>query len=497
MSTRSNSFDVAVVGSGFGGAATAYACVKAGLRTVVIERGGWPARDDDDWSPRRILLDQRYRSESGYESVLYGDGATRVEHANAVVGGNSVFYGGAALRLRETDFARWPIDYEDLSPRYDEAEAILGVHGTAGADPFEPPRRAPYPFGSIDYTAPAERIAEAARSLGHRPFPLPLAINFTDEREPRCIRCTTCDGFPCKLEAKNDVTRTFLRRAVEAGLTVLAHTRVHEISRSGPHATGLVCVDRATSARVEVSADIVVVAAGAIESPALLMRSGLGSHPAVGRYLMRHCNTIVTCLFPFQTNPDETFHKQVCLTDFYEAFREKDGTAGGVIQDIYTPSAEVMKRHAPWWGRCLLDLTHRRLQNLLCVAEDEPQSDNRMTLVDRVDSDGFPTIRVTHDYTSADYARNRLLADHAAAILKAAGGRFPYRYRLDTFSHALGTLHMSDDPEAGPVDRAGHLREAENVYVSDGSAFPTSAGVNPSLTIAANALRIGEGIVRG
>jgi choline dehydrogenase-like flavoprotein len=494
---KSTSFDVAIVGSGFGGSATALACVRAGLRTVVVERGGWAARDDDDWSARRILLDHRYRDEAGFESVLYGEDRTRVEHANAVVGGNSIFYGGAALRLRETDFSRWPITYDELSPYYDEAEAILGVHGAEGADPFEPPRGGPYPHRPIDYTAPAQRIVRASESLGYRPFPLPLAINFTDEREPLCIRCTTCDGFPCKLEAKNDAARTFLRLGMAEGLTLLANTRVHEILLSGDRATGLVCVDRSSLDRVELTADTIVVAAGAIESPSLLTRSGLGSHPAIGRYLMRHCNAIVSCLFPFQTNPDRTFHKQVCVADFYEDFRDRDGTAVGVIQDIYTPTPEVMKHHAPKWGKWVIDLTHRHLQNLLCVAEDEPRAENAVELTNRPGADGMPAIRVTHDYTPADYARNRLLTDRAAAILKAAGGHLAYRHRLDTFSHALGTVRMSDSAEEGPIDRSGRLRAANNVYVTDGSVFPTSAGLNPSLTIAANALRVGEGIARG
>ena len=442
-------------------------------------------------------MDHRYRDETGLESTLYGENRVRETPINAVVGGNSVFYGGAALRLREADFAPWPLTYEDLSPYYDEAESILGVHGVEGADPFEPQRGAPYPYRAIDFTSPAQRIVKAGESLGYQPFPLPLAINFTDERDPLCIRCTTCDGFPCKIEAKNDVTRTFLRLALADGLTLLANTRVHDILHSGHRATGLACVDRTSSARVELKADTIVVAAGAVESPALLIRSGLGGHPAIGRYLMRHCNAIVTCLFPFQTNPDQTFHKQVCVADFYEDVREKEGTAVGVIQDIYTPAPEVMKHYAPKWGKWAIDLTHRHLQNLLCVAEDEPRVENAVTLTHRMGADGVPAIRVTHDYTPADYARNRLLTDRAADILKAAGGRLAYRHRLDTFSHALGTVRMSDSAEEGPIDRMGRLRAADNVYVTDGSVFPTSAGLNPSLTIAANALRVGEGIARG
>lgn len=497
MSPNSERFDVVVVGSGFGGAAAALKCAEAGLRTVVVERGGWPLRDDDDWSPRKILLDKRYADASPIEIQLYGERRVRDEKPNAVVGGGSVFYGGASLRLRPPDFARWPICYDEIAPYYDAAEVILGVHGSAGVDPFEPPRSGPYPKPAVDFTPPAQRIRDAAVSLGYRPFPIPLAINFTDEDEPLCIRCVTCDGFPCRIEAKNDITRTFLRRAMAHGLTLIANARVHRLTVAADGVTSVVCVDRDSGASREIDADCVVVAAGAIETPSLLMRSGVGSHRSVGTRLMRHCNEIVSYAFPYRTNPDGVFHKQVCLTDFYEHFRKSHGTATGVIQDIYTPAPDVMRRHAPWWGKWLIDLTHRHVQNLLCVAEDEPREENAIRLTQRLDAAGLPIPRVVHDYTPRDVERNRFLVEQATAILKAAGGCIGHRMRLDTFSHAVGTVRMSERESDGPLDRWCRLRGYSNLYVTDGSCMPASGGVNPSLTIAANAMRVGEEIARG
>jgi choline dehydrogenase-like flavoprotein len=156
-------FDVLVVGSGFGGGTTAYALSRAGLKVLLVERGGWPARDETDWNGRAILLDGRYKGETPVDVRQLGARADVETFPNEVVGGNSIFFGGAALRLRATDFARWPITYADLEAHYGEAEALLEVHGQAGDDPCEPPRSTGYPYPPAALTTPARRIADAAR----------------------------------------------------------------------------------------------------------------------------------------------------------------------------------------------------------------------------------------------------------------------------------------------------------------------------------------------
>ncbi|HAA78129.1 TPA: hypothetical protein DCE37_23780 [Candidatus Latescibacteria bacterium] len=493
MSTSSKHFDAVVVGSGFGGATVALRLTQAGARVAMIERGGWPVRDEQDWDPRSILLDKRYKSESPVAVDLYGFGRPD-DYPNETVGGMSVFYGGASLRLRERDFDRWPIDYPDLAPYYDEAENLLGVHGQADGDPVGPPRQQPYPASPIELTFPAERIQNAARSLGHHPFPIPTAINFSDETRPTCVLCATCDGYPCKIEAKNDLPATILKQAQEHGLKIFAQTTAARFERSGARVSGLACIDGTTDTQTTFTADTFVLSAGALHSPAILLRSRF-DHPSVGRYLMRHCNVIVACVFPFRTNPGRTFHKQTCITDFYEQQRDETGMAVGVIQDIYTPDPIVMKAHAPRWGRGVIGLTHRYMQNLLCVAEDDPQASNRVELTDRRDRHGLEVPRVTHDYTEADKVRSNVLAQGAKAILQEAGGRFPYRYLIDTFSHAVGSVRMGTDEADCPLDLDCRYRGVNNLYVSDGSFMPTSGGVNPSLTIAANGLRVGSRIV--
>ncbi|MXW37726.1 MAG: GMC family oxidoreductase [Acidobacteria bacterium] len=492
-------WDAVVVGSGLGGALAAHRLTEAGARVVVLERGRWPRRDEGDWNPRAILSDLRYRGKTPLSVRQLGDRRYRPLPMNETVGGMSVFYGGASLRLRPSDFDRWPFDYHELEPFYAEAERLLGVHGAAGADPLEPPRSGPYPFPSIPWAAPAERIRRAGERLGFRPFPIPLAINFLGAERPQCVRCNTCDGFPCAIDAKNDAAG-ILRRAEGKGLTVRSGIVVSRLQIRGAQAVGAECFDQESGETVSFEAPIFVLAAGALGSPAILLRSGLGGGGTdalpVGRCLMRHCNAVVAGLFPFRTNPEAVFHKQVCFTDFYDEVRERDGLAVGVIQDIYTPDAGVVRRAAgkvagAFLAKPLVD----RLQNLLCVAEDEPDPANRVFLGEETDAFGMERVRVEHRYRRADHDRLRLLVRRARKILRAAGALATHVWPISSFSHAVGTLRMGNEADHAALDPAGRVRGLDNLFVTDGSTFPASGGVNPSLTIAAGALRIADGIV--
>ena len=496
--------DAVVIGSGLGGALAAHRLVEAGARVVVLERGRWPHRDEGDWNPQAILNDLRYRGKTPLSVRQRDDRRFRPFPMNETVGGMSVFYGGASLRLRPADFARWPFDYQDLEPFYSEAERLLGVHGAAGADPLEPPRSAAYPFPPIPYSAPAERIRKAGEALGFRPFPIPLALNFSGQDGPRCVRCNTCDGFPCAIEAKNDATG-LLRRAERKGLTVRAGIAVRALQIRGDRVARAHGVDQESGEAVSFEAPLFVLAAGALGSPAILLRSGLAGKdekdegaPPIGQFLMRHCNAVVAGLFPFETNPEQVFHKQVCFTDSYEERRARDGLAVGIIQDIYTPDAGVVRRAAGKFAGAFLakPLVHR-LQNLLCVAEDAAEPGNRVSLSGEMDALGMERIRVEHRYRRADEDRLALLVRRARTILRTAGALATHVWPISSFSHAVGTLRMGERGDEAPLEPTGRVRGLDNLFVTDGSAFPASGGVNPSLTIAAGALRITEGIVNG
>ena len=491
--------DAVVIGSGLGGALAAHRLAGAGARVAVLERGRWPHRDRTDWNPRAILSDSRYLGKAAPSVRQRGERRFRRLPLNEVVGGMSVFYGAAALRLRPSDFARWPIDYPDLEPWYGEAERLLGVHGAAGADPGEPPRSSPYPFPPIPRSAPAERIWRAGEALGYRPFPIPLAIDFEGADGSPCIRCNTCDGFPCAVEAKNDAAR-LLRRAEAIGVSVHPRVAVRRLRVRGSEVVAAEGVLQESGDPVAFAAPLFVLAAGALGSPAIVLRSGLGrgGDSPVGRYLMRHCNAVVAAFFPFETNPEQVFHKQVCFGDFYEERRAVDGLAVGVIQDIYTPDAGVVARVAGGIGGLFLrPFLVRRLQNLLCVAEDEPDPENRVALGEGTDALGFEAVRIEHRYRKTDEARLGVLVRRARQILRAAGALATHTWPISSFSHAVGTLRMGRRADEAPVAPTGRFRGLDNLFVTDGSVLPASGGVNPSLTIAAGALRVADGIARG
>ena len=209
---------------------------------------------------------------------------------------------------------------------------------------------------------------------------------------------------------------------------------------------------------------------------------------------MRHCNAVLTGVFPFVTNPDHVFHKQLCLTDFYEDLRVELGTAVGTIQDIYTPSADVIKHFAPLGLRRVAGRLTQYMQNLLIVAEDDPQRDNRVSLTDERDLYGHRVARVDHDYSVADVRRRDYLIHRARRILRRAGAWITRLYEIDSFSHGVGTVGMGESPASSALDAQCRVWGTEGLWVVDGSCFPTSAGVNPSLTIAANALRVAPSI---
>lgn len=485
-------YDAVIAGSGFGGACAGLVLARAGARVLLLERGAPVRRDADDWNPRRILLEQRYRADTPVRVRQYGARHRTPDYPNAMVGGNSVLYGGASLRLREGDFASWPLSYGDLEPFYGQAESLLGVHGRQGADPCEPVRSTDYPHAPIDLTRPARRVADAAAKLGFKPFAVPLALNFADAARPRCIRCNTCDGFPCQIRAKNDLEVTVLALAQEAGLEIQAGARAARLRLEGDRAVALECVDLPGGRSFSVEGDAFVLAAGALHTPEILLRSGLAERDggaAVGRYLMRHCNGVLAGVFPFRTNAEQVFHKQLCFTEFYEDLRREHGTATGVIQDIYTPASEVVGHHAPPGLGRLAGWASGFMQNLLCIAEDEPQETNAVTLSEQRDGYDLEIPNVDHAYTDRDRQRLDYLVSRARRVLRRAGALVTYLYAIETFSHAVGTARASSRPGEGAVDQWGRFWGMENVHVTDGSVFPSAGGVNPSLTIAAFALR--------
>lgn len=506
-------WDAIVIGSGFGGAMAAHALVEHGHRVLMVERGGWVARGPDNWGDSgAAYVTSHFSRESAYRI----DDGWRTSESGAVncVGGQSVFYGGASFRYRERDFepdahivgdsgAEWPFRYADMEQSYAEAEQLLGVAGVAGVDPTEPHRSTPFPQASGPLAPSSQMIAEAASRLGMRPFRIPLAISSgTGEARGACMRCGTCDGYACAAEAKNDIATRLIPSLIARGMSLRANTVCVRLLRTGSRITGVAFVDRVTGERGTLEGRSVVLAAGSLATPHLLLASRLEqvnpATEAVGRYLMRHCNSVVFGLFRQPPNALGVFDKQIAIHDFYEGVadgRAPEGPLGGLQQ--LTPPVGLVRAVLPAFLGAPASLVLSRASGLLAIAEDQPRAENGVHLDHGVsDRFGLPRLVVRHRYTPRDRAANRALVDRARAVLRAAGAFGTFVRPISTFSHALGTVRMGADECTAPLDATGRFHGLDNLFVADGSALPRSAAVNPSLTIAANALRIGEQLAR-
>ncbi len=520
-------YDAIIIGSGFGGGGVAHQLVRAGWRVLMLERGERVERGDHNWEPDGSLdLTPFYSKETPYcvaeqidktaskldKLMTRRTGATTVASCYCV-GGPSVFYGAVSLRLRETDFhpdpvhgdseADWPFGYDTLESHYCAAEALLDVAGEAGGDPTEPPRSAAYPQSPAPLSATSQMISGAADRLGLRPFRLPLAINYgAAEDRDACVGCTTCDTFACAIGAKNDVATRVLAPLLARGLELRPNTVVTRLVVDGDRVVAVEATDRQSGEPLRFEATHFVVSAGALATPHLLLASGLDQlNPGgdvVGRYLTRHCNAIAFGLFRRPVNPAREFHKQVALHDYYHG-DERVASLGklGGIQQLHSPPVGLVHQHLPPGLAHLVGaLIVPRMTGLLVMAEDEPRYDNRVMLrKGAADEFGLPAAEIRHVYTERDLGARDALLVRAREVLTEAGALWCYSHYIHTFSHAAGTVRMGSDPSKSALDEYCRFRGVQNLRVVDASILPSGGGVNPSLTVAANALRVGEQLV--
>ncbi len=522
-------YDVIIIGSGFGGACTADPLVRAGKRVLMLERGDWVARGPHNWEPDGSLdLTPYYSKETPYEVAPGSDttaslldrlvtGRTKAAEIGGYycVGGPSVFYGAVSMRLRAEDFvpapeirgdsdAEWPYRYDEIEPYYSAAERLLGVAGVAGQDPTDPPRSSGYPAALGPLSDTSRMIGAAAERLGMHPFRLPLAINYsaTDERAA-CVACTTCDSFACAIGAKNDVATRVLPPLLDAGMELRPGVVVTRLVRDGARIGRVQCVDRTTGEALEFSGRQIVLAAGALATPLLLLASGLEAvnpgRGVIGRFLTRHSNAIEFGLFRRPVNPRNQFHKQLGIHDFYFGHPVAGGPRGklGGIQQLQSPPVGLVKAHLPAGvGAVVGALLIPRTTGLLVMAEDEPRAENRVRIDSaREDRFGLPRAVIKHAYTERDLAARDALLGQSRRILREAGAVWTYSHYIHTFSHAAGTVRMGNDPATSALDAYCRFRGVDNLRVVDASVIPAGGGLNPSLTIAANALRVGEDLL--
>ena len=511
-------YDVIVIGSGPGGGALAQRLARTGKRILMLERGEYLPRSRENWDSKTVFVDGKYQVD---ETWYAKDGSCFKPGLHYWVGGNSKVYGAALFRLRESDFGEvrhkdgvspaWPLGYDVFEPYYGQAERLFHVHGQRGEDPNEPWSSAPYAYPPIKHEPRIEGVSDILKGQGLHPFHLPLGIKMDQNPDGSattyspCIRCDAFDGFPCAINAKADAQVICVdpTRAAHDNFTLLTGAFVTrlETDAAGRSIKRVVVL---RNGKVEhFSADIVVVACGALSSALLLLRSGNDTHPdglcngsgQVGRNYIRHNMSIVMALLK---EPNHTvFQKTLALSDYYLGSPDWDYPLG-LIQMCAASHGEQIRGEAPVPAlmNLLPEWTFDKMAlhsiNFWMQAEDLPMPENRIR---------YQEGRVVLDHTPNNMEALTRLEAKLKSLLGPMNA-WPQLLKRDLYlgkdtplsgtAHQAGTLRFGTDPASSVLDLDCKAHEIDNLYVTDASFFPSIGAVNPTLTIIANALRVAD-----
>ena len=509
-------YDVIIIGTGAGGGTLARKLAPSGKQILIIERGDFVKREPDNWNPRAVNIEAKYNT----KEVWYDrEGKPLHPHTNYNVGGNTKFYGAALFRMRKEDFGEikhfdgispeWPVSYDEMEPFYTQAEHMYHVHGKRGEDPTEPWASAEYPHPAVSHEPRIGHLAEDFAAMGIKPFHVPLGIQIREnDRASTCVRCSTCDGFPCLLNAKSDAQVCGVEPALDfRNVTLLTNALVKRLETDASGRRIASVVVKREGETETYSAHTVVVSCGAINSAALLLRSANDKHPnglanssdQVGRNYMGHVNSVLLAVSKCP-NPT-TFQKTLAVNDFY--FGTEDfpypmghisfvGKLDGVTLSAGAPSI------TPGFT---LDKMAKHSLDFWLTTEDLPRPENRVTL----DKNGSIVLSYTpnnvepHKRLQAklkELMNNQRKCDvHGGECHQGLFSRNLYlgqQIPLAGVAHQNGTARFGNDPETSVLDKDCKTHDLDNLYIVDGSFFPSSSAVNPALTIMANALRVGR-----
>ena len=506
-----NHYDIIIIGTGAGGGTLAHKLAPTGKKILILERGSYLPKEKENWNTKEVFQHDRYHT----KEVWYDKEGKELHPGTGYwVGGNTKVYGAALFRLRERDFEKiihkggispeWGLKYKDFEPYYTEAEKLYHVHGKQGLDPTEPKRSAEYPFEKVSHEPRIQEIHDDLSEKGFKPFYIPLGVKLNEANRvlSECIRCDTCDGFPCLVDAKADSDLIGVRPAVKyPNVTLLANAKVNKIVTDELGKT-VKYVETEFGGTIEnFSADIFALCAGAINSAVLLLKSANDKHPnglanssdQVGRNFMKHQNGAILGLTK-KLNPT-VFQKTLAINDFY--WGEKDFEFPmGHVQLLGKANKEMLKSDAPSMTPDLaLDEMAKRSVDWWITAEDLPDPNNRVTI-----KNGIIQLSYTDNNTEA---YDRLLKRWTEILKSIDCGEkiipcsiyLKKKIPLEGVAHQVGTCRFGIDPKTNVLDLNCKTHDADNLYIIDGSFFPSSAAVNPSLTIMANALRVGEHLI--
>lgn len=495
-------YDIIIIGTGAGGGTLAYALAETGKSILLLERGDYIPREKQNWNPENIYIDGRYRTDERWLNPQGNKFQPTLYHR---VGGSTKVYGAALLRMRPSDFDElqfpggispaWSLKYEDFEPYYTQAERIYRVHGNRGEDPTEPSTMTDYPHRALPHEPRIQQVADKLNKLGLHPFSLPMGIkrDVNNIKKSPCIRCDTCDGYPCLLNAKADAQTCCVDPALEyENVTLLTFADVQRLitDDDGKQVTGVEVL--LSGEKKYLSAQIVVVACGAINSAALLLGSANSKHPnglanssgMVGRNLMKHN---VTKLHAISQELNETvFQKTLAVNDFYFG-SPQDSHPLGHVHLMGKHKWQTMRPDFPnWIPQSVLKFLAHRSVDWWAQSEDLPSLNNAVEL----DSQG----RIKVNYQPNNRQTHSILKQRFKHVLKQAG--FPLILEaplpLKVMNHQVGTCKFGTNPKNSVLDLHCRTHDVDNLYVVDSSFFPSISAVNPTLTIAANALRVAE-----
>lgn len=496
----SEGYDLVIIGSGIGGATLACSLADTGARILVLERGErlqdtQEARDD-----AAIFRRGFYQSQ---EAWLATDGETFLANNYYCVGGNSKFFGAVMFRYRSEDFAPrahmegsspgWPLSYDDLEPWYGEAEHLFQVRGSAAQDPTEPRHSGPYPFPPVPDEPAIDGFRKRLARAGVHPFSLPLAIDI-DAWLRRGK--TGWDAFPSIGPGKIDAENGPLARALEhPNVTLRTGAQAIRLETDVSGKAVVAAIVRTATGEQRIAGRRFAVAAGAVQSAALLLRSAGDRHPnglangsdQVGRNFMNHNTTALIAVDPFTRN-DSVYQKTLSFNDFYNSDPET-GFPLGNVQLLGRVTGNILRANVPALPGFVAQAIANRSFAWFLSSEDLPNPESRVMVRDG---------EIVMNWIRSNMRAHNALIDRTRKVMRRAG--FPIvltrTFGRKTTSHQCGTARLGLDPRTSVVDVDCRSHDVANLYVTDASVLPTSAAVNPSLTVAALALKAGSALRR-
>ncbi len=510
--TGADSTDVIIVGSGAAGSALAARLAEGGKKIVILEAG--PDRSNKDLISSQIWA--RRLKWSGPPVIETGnDKIGHIFNTGYGVGGSALHHFGVWPRLHPEDFNSfssyergldWPIAYEDLKPWYDQVQQEVGISGDAEQETWRPDG-APYPMGPVPVFAQGHVIKRGFDTLGIKTAPLPLAITTRPYNgRPACIWDGWCDAG-CPTGALANPLTVYLPKAKTAGAILTTNATVTRIltTRDGTLATGVEYAGE-NGSRKQLLARVVVLAAFSVQNPRLLLASASEKHPnglanssdCVGRYIMTHPAGSIYGLFD-----DETLSYlgavggQLLSQDGYDKLTHRDKGAFGSYQWMIAQAVKpndllgIGLTRPDLFGSKLQAFMERAIRGfatMTAVAEDLPDTNNRLILADEKDHLGVPLAKVTHTTHPESKALWQAVMDEGQAIFKAAGAQAIWTGPQAPM-HIMGGTIMGSNPMTSVTNSFGQTHDIPNLVIAGPGLFPTSGGVNPTYTVHALAMR--------